>query len=122
MALLKFTHPVNEHFVNWPLILKKKRRPRGNPLGYLWSDHLGYINLMDQYHTADGGGDIRWDVAVAGEPFIPHVEILVNRGKPISVYEYWQLNRERIDLQKIYLDKWTAARSPSENPSISLSV
>ncbi|KAL3455698.1 amidase signature domain-containing protein [Aspergillus heterothallicus] len=77
------------------------------------SDHLGYINLMDRYYTVDGGEDIRQDVAVAGEPFIPHVEALVNRGKPISVYEYWQLNRERTNLQKKYLDKWTAAQSPS---------
>ncbi|KAL4871987.1 hypothetical protein BDV12DRAFT_183279 [Aspergillus spectabilis] len=77
------------------------------------SDHLGYINLMDRYYTVDGGEDVRRDIAIAGEPFIPHVEALVNRGKPISVYEYWQLNRERTDLQKIYLDKWNAARSPS---------
>ncbi|KAL2855518.1 amidase signature domain-containing protein [Aspergillus pseudoustus] len=80
------------------------------------SDHLGYINLMDRYYTVDGGEDIRRDVAVAGEPFIPHVEALVNRGKPISVYEYWQLNRERIDLQKKYLGKWSAVRSPSGKP------
>jgi Asp-tRNA(Asn)/Glu-tRNA(Gln) amidotransferase A subunit family amidase len=80
------------------------------------SDHLGYLNLMDQYYTADGGEDIRRDAAVAGEPFIPHVEALVNRGSPVSVYEYWQLNRERMDLQKKYLDKWTAARSLSGKP------
>ncbi|KAL2815886.1 amidase signature domain-containing protein [Aspergillus granulosus] len=80
------------------------------------SDHLGCINLMDRYYTVDGGEDIRRDVAVAGEPYIPHVEALVNRGKPISVYEYWQLNRERMDLQKKYLDKWTAVRSLSGKP------
>jgi Asp-tRNA(Asn)/Glu-tRNA(Gln) amidotransferase A subunit family amidase len=40
----------------------------------------------------------------------------VNRGRPISVYEYWQLNCERMDLQKKYLGKWTAARSPSGKP------
>ncbi|KAL3479438.1 amino acid/polyamine transporter [Aspergillus californicus] len=80
------------------------------------SDHLQYINLMDKYYTVDGGEDVRRDVAVAGEPFIPHVEALVNRGKPISVYEYWQLNRERMDLQKKYLDKWNAVRSPSGKP------
>ncbi|KAI9369784.1 amidase signature domain-containing protein [Aspergillus egyptiacus] len=77
------------------------------------SDHQGYINLLDRYYTVDGGEDIRQDIAVAGEPFIPHVEALVNRGDPISVYEYWQLNQERTDLQKKYLDKWRAVRSPS---------
>ncbi|KAL4899249.1 hypothetical protein BDW74DRAFT_171622 [Aspergillus multicolor] len=80
------------------------------------SDHLSYINLMDRYYTVDGGEDVRRDVAVAGEPFIPHVEALVNRGKPISVYEYWQMNTERNNLQKRYLDKWNVARSPSGKP------
>ncbi|KAL4926506.1 amidase signature domain-containing protein [Aspergillus undulatus] len=80
------------------------------------SDHLACINLMDRYYTVDGGEDVRRDVAVAGEPFIPHVEALVNRGKPISVYEYWQFNKGRTALQKKYLDKWNAARSPSGKP------
>ncbi|KAL2007218.1 hypothetical protein VTN00DRAFT_8656 [Thermoascus crustaceus] len=77
------------------------------------SDHLECIQIMDLYYTADGGEDIRRDVAAAGEPFIPHVEALVNRGKPISVYEYWQLNKRKVAAQKKYLDKWHAVRSPS---------
>ncbi|KAL1980862.1 hypothetical protein VTN96DRAFT_3397 [Rasamsonia emersonii] len=80
------------------------------------SDHKECIEIMDLYYTADGGEDIRRDVAVAGEPFIPHVEALVNRGKPISVYEYWQLNKRKVAVQKRYLDKWNAARSPSGIP------
>lgn len=71
---------------------------------------------MDLYYTADGGEDIRRDVEAAGEPFIPHVEALVNRGKPISVYEYWQLNKRKVAAQKRYLDKWNAVRSPSGKP------
>jgi Asp-tRNA(Asn)/Glu-tRNA(Gln) amidotransferase A subunit family amidase len=71
---------------------------------------------MDQYYTADGCEDIRRDVAAAGEPFIPHVEALVNRGKAISVYEYWQLNKQKAAAQKEYLDKWNAVRSPSGKP------
>ncbi|KAL4737263.1 amidase signature domain-containing protein [Aspergillus similis] len=80
------------------------------------SGHLRCISLMDRYYTVDGGEDVRRDVAVAGEPFIPHVEALVNREKPISVYEYWQMNKERNNLQKKYLDDWNAARSPSGKP------
>ncbi|KAL4914265.1 amidase signature domain-containing protein [Aspergillus aurantiobrunneus] len=80
------------------------------------SDHLSYIDLMDRYYTVDGGEDVRRDVAVAGEHFIPHVAALVNRGRAISIYEYWQLNREKVDLQKKYLDKWNIARSPSGKP------
>lgn len=80
------------------------------------SDHATCIEIMDLYYTVDGGEDIRRDVAAAGEPYIPHVEALVNRGKPISVYEYWQLNKRKVAAQKKYLDKWNAARSPSERP------
>ncbi|KAL2862996.1 amidase signature domain-containing protein [Aspergillus lucknowensis] len=97
--------------------LAAKLQEKGHEV-VIWdtADHLKCINLMDRYYTVDGGEDIRRDVAVAGEPFIPHVEALVNRGKPISVYQYWQLNRERADLQKKYLDKWNATRSPSGKP------
>lgn len=80
------------------------------------SEHIEIVQILDLYYSADGGEDIRRDVAVAGEPFIPHVEALVNKGKPISVYEYWQLNRRRNAAQKKYMDKWNAARSPSGKP------
>ncbi|KAJ6159789.1 hypothetical protein N7497_004326 [Penicillium chrysogenum] len=76
-------------------------------------DHAECIEIMDLLYTVDGGEDIRRDVAAAGEPFIPHVEGLVNRGKAISVYEYWQLNKRKTAVQKKYLDKWNAVRSPS---------
>lgn len=69
--------------------------------------------IQDQFYTADGGEDIRREVLAGGEPFIPHVEALVNRGKPISVYEYWQLNKLKHEQQKRYLDKWNAVHSPS---------
>lgn len=77
------------------------------------SDHAGCIEIMDAFYTVDGGEDIRRDMAVAGEPYLPHVEALVNRGQPISVYEYWQLNKRKQAAQKKYLDKWNSARSPS---------
>ncbi|OQE43364.1 hypothetical protein PENCOP_c003G08886 [Penicillium coprophilum] len=80
------------------------------------SDHKGCIEIMDLFYTVDGCEDIRRDVAVAGEPFIPHVETLLNRGKAISVYEYWQLNKRKGAVQKKYLDKWNAVRSPSGRP------
>ncbi|KAF2088103.1 acetamidase [Saccharata proteae CBS 121410] len=75
--------------------------------------HQECIDIMDQYYTADGGEDIRRDVMAGGEPFIPHVEALVNKGKPITVYDYWQLNKRKVAAQKQYLDKWNAVRSPS---------
>ncbi|OHF01816.1 amidase [Colletotrichum orchidophilum] len=74
--------------------------------------HEDCIRTMDLYYTVDGGEDIRKDVLAGGEPFIPHVEKLLNRGTPISVYEYWQLNRRKWELQQAYLEKWQSIRSP----------
>lgn len=59
----------------------------------------------------DGGEDIRRDVGKYNEPLLPHIQALVDRGAPISVYDYWQLNREKWTLQKQYLEQWNAARS-----------
>ncbi|KAJ3946847.1 uncharacterized protein N0V96_003223 [Colletotrichum fioriniae] len=78
--------------------------------------HEDCIRIMrrykDLFYTVDGGEDIRKDVLAGGEPFIPHVEKLLNRGKPISVYDYWQLNRRKWELQQAYLEKWQSIRSP----------
>lgn len=71
---------------------------------------------QDQYYTADGGEDIRRDLEAAGEPFIPHVEALINKGKPISVYAYWQLNRQKVAAQKRFLDLWNSTTSTSGRP------
>ncbi|PSR82633.1 amidase [Coniella lustricola] len=74
--------------------------------------HKECIELMDEYYTADGGEDVRSAVTCGGEPFIEHVEKLINRGQPISVYEYWQLNRRKWALQNAYLKKWQSTRTP----------
>ena len=71
---------------------------------------------QDEFYTADGGEDIRRAVEEGGEPFIPHVEALINRGQPISVYEYWQLNKRKTAVQKAYHEQWNSAKSPSGRP------
>ncbi|KAK4545818.1 hypothetical protein LTR36_002382 [Oleoguttula mirabilis] len=73
--------------------------------------HFDCIQTMDSYYSADGGEDIRRDMSVDGEPYIPHVAALVDRGPAISVYEYWQLHRAKRAAQKAYLDKWQRLRS-----------
>ncbi|KAK5116825.1 hypothetical protein LTR85_009085 [Meristemomyces frigidus] len=75
------------------------------------SGHSDCIQIMDKYYTADGGEDVRRDMSAGGEPYIPHVEALVNRGPAISVYEYWQLHQVKRAVQKTYLDKWQRLRS-----------
>ena len=81
---------------------------------------MTYILEKDRYYTADGGEDVRRDVSAGGEPYIPHVEALVNRGQPISVYEYWQLNRERLALQKKFLDLWHATKGAKSGKPIDM--
>ncbi|CAK7203596.1 hypothetical protein SEUCBS139899_006333 [Sporothrix eucalyptigena] len=73
--------------------------------------HSDMVAVQDAFYTADGGEDIRRDVAAAGEPFIPHVAMLVEKGPPISVYDYWQLNRKKWALQQAYLTKWKTFKS-----------
>ncbi|KIX98735.1 uncharacterized protein Z520_05196 [Fonsecaea multimorphosa CBS 102226] len=75
--------------------------------------HRECIEIMDQFYTADGGEDVRREVEAGGEPFIPHVQALVNRGKAISVYAYWQLNKQKLAAQNAYNDKWSSVRGPS---------
>ncbi|OAK93588.1 amidase signature enzyme [Phaeosphaeriaceae sp. SRC1lsM3a] len=82
--------------------------------------HQECIDIMDQYYTADGCEDIRRDVEAGGEPYIPHVETLVNRGKAISVYEYWQLNKQKLAAQKRYLDLWNSTRSTKTGKAIDI--
>lgn len=76
--------------------------------------------MQDLYYTADGCEDIRKDVLAGGEPFIPHVERLINRGKAISVYEYWQLNRRKWDMQQAYIEKWRSIRSPTTGRAVDI--
>ncbi|KAI0096253.1 amidase [Nemania sp. FL0031] len=73
--------------------------------------HAECVQVMDQFYKADGGEDIREAVKAGGEPFIPHVQKLVDCGSPLSVFQYWQLNRRKWELQQRYLDKWNSIRS-----------
>ncbi|KAK1993219.1 amidase [Colletotrichum falcatum] len=73
-------------------------------------------------YSADGGEDIRKAVAAGGEPLMPGVRGFVDLGRPISVYEYWQLNKKKVAAQQSYHDMWDGARSPSGRPVDALLV
>ncbi|KAE9965175.1 hypothetical protein EG328_009913 [Venturia inaequalis] len=77
------------------------------------SGHKECIEIMDLFYSADGGEDIRTEVTAGGEPFIPHVETLINRGTAISVYDYWQLNKRKVAAQQSYNKKWNATTGAS---------
>ncbi|KAJ8604195.1 hypothetical protein MRB53_041908 [Persea americana] len=80
------------------------RGPQDHPVEPL--GHREIVDIMDEYYTADGCEDIRAAVEAGGEPLIPHVAALIARAKPISVMEYWALNRRKVAAQKTYLDRW----------------
>ncbi|KAF0645975.1 hypothetical protein FPSE5266_08135 [Fusarium pseudograminearum] len=74
------------------------------------------IKIMDEHYIVDGGEDIRRDMAAGGEPYMPHVQNLVDRGSAISVYEYWQLNKRKKATQAAYNAMWNATKSSSGKP------
>lgn len=82
------------------------------------SYHDDCVKLMDQYYVADGFEDVLCDINASGEPMIPHVQGLADRakGKALSVYEYWQVNKKKIALRQKYLSRWNQTRSPSGKP------
>lgn len=55
-------------------------------------------------------------MAEGGEPILPHVQALIDRAPPISVYEYWQLNKKKVAAQRAYHEMWDAMRSKSGRP------
>ncbi|KAL4892481.1 amidase signature domain-containing protein [Aspergillus ambiguus] len=85
------------------LLAEKLQRQGHEVIPWDTTGHADFIAVQDQYYTADGGEDIRRDIAVCNEPFLPYVKALVDRGAPISVYQYWQLNRQKVAHQKIWV-------------------
>ncbi|KAB8209213.1 amidase signature domain-containing protein [Aspergillus parasiticus] len=74
------------------------------------------IKVMDEYYAADGGEDIRRAVTAGGEPFVSQIQAFVDRGRPISVFQYWQLNKRKAAIQQAYHDMWDSIRSLSGQP------
>ncbi|KXJ88814.1 amidase [Microdochium bolleyi] len=71
------------------------------------------IAVNDAFYSTDGGEDIRRAVEQGGEPFAPKTQAFIDRGEAVSVYEYWQLNKRKVDRQRAYNDMWQQARSPT---------
>ncbi|KAF5606485.1 general amidase [Fusarium subglutinans] len=113
-------HPEIQEAVRRAVAILKKAGHKIIP----WStaDHSSCIEIQDQFYRADGGEDIKTEVAVAGEPMIAHVEALVNSSKPISVYEYWQLNRRKTAAQEAYNKKWTTTAGLEDGESVDVII
>ncbi|CCX11677.1 Similar to Acetamidase; acc. no. Q12559 [Pyronema omphalodes CBS 100304] len=67
------------------------------------------VDVMDEYYRVDGGEDIRRAIEASGEPYLPRIKMLVEKAPALSVYEYWQVNKEKWDLRQKYLKKWNDA-------------
>lgn len=70
--------------------------------------HDAATKLIAKFFLADGGKSIREILEAVNEPFRPEMKDYENATE-MGVYDLWQLQRERTDLSKMYLDKWAAS-------------
>ena len=54
---------------------------------------------------ADGGNSVRNILDPVGEPFRPEMQ-MYSVAKELGTHGMWQLQLERTDLSKAYLDRW----------------
>jgi amidase len=76
-------------------------------------------NLTERIYCADGGNDIRYALALSGEPVIKEVENVIRLDLPVlSINQLWDLQLERTAYQKLMLEAWnnTAAKTRDGNP------
>jgi amidase len=55
-------------------------------------------------------------LAAGGEPVLPNIQAFIDRAPPISVHEYWQLNKKKVAAQRAYQAMWSSIRSKSGQP------
>jgi amidase len=67
------------------------------------------VDLISKFFLADGGKSVRKILEAADEPFRPEMRSY-ETATELGVYDLWQLQRERTDLCKLYLDKWEASQ------------
>jgi amidase len=72
------------------------------------SGHAQALGLIGKFFLADGGKSIRKVLDAVDEPFRPEMKAY-ETATELGVYDLWQLQRERTDLSKMYLDKWAAS-------------
>lgn len=70
--------------------------------------HGTALDLIAKFFLADGGKSIRKVLEEADEPFRPEMKAY-ETATELGVYDLWQLQRQRTDLSKMYLDKWATS-------------
>ncbi|PWN88069.1 amidase signature enzyme [Acaromyces ingoldii] len=74
-------------------------------------DHARAYDIIDRIYAADGGEDIRRSCAESGEPVMYNLmaERYQGADRPnVSVFDCWQVAKERDAYRKAYLDHWNA--------------
>ena len=67
--------------------------------------HKEIMDVMGRFFVADGGKSVQKILDPVGEPWRPEMKAY-GEAKELSVYDLWQLQKERTALQKMYLDRW----------------
>lgn len=70
--------------------------------------HKTALELLAIFFTADGGKSIKKILEAANEPWRPEMAAY-EAANELGVYDLWQLQRQRTDLGKMYLDKWATS-------------
>lgn len=63
--------------------------------------------LVGRLFVADGGTSVRKILSPVQEPWRPEMKPY-SEAADLSVYDLWQLQKQRTALQKMYLDRWAA--------------
>ncbi|KZT30413.1 general amidase [Neolentinus lepideus HHB14362 ss-1] len=105
-------------------IAKKAVEEAGHTV-IVWSPyrHAELANITRAIWTADGGADYRAALLTVGEPLInsmkpdadPH-EVVAHRKhrEPLTVYDLWQVHKQKRQLRKEYMDLWNSTASKTE--------
>ncbi|KJK61036.1 Amidase [Aspergillus parasiticus SU-1] len=77
---------------------------------------LKQISGLDSSQKLTTRGQNEYYAADGGEPFVPQIQPFVDRGRPISVIQYWQLNKRKAAIQEAYHDMCDSIRLLSGQP------
>ncbi|QDS74838.1 hypothetical protein FKW77_002861 [Venturia effusa] len=67
--------------------------------------HKKAVQILGRMFVADGGNSVRNILDPVGEPFRPEME-MYSTAKELGTHGMWQLQIERTELSKAYLDRW----------------
>lgn len=73
-------------------------------------DHFRAYDIIGRIYSADGGEDIKRSCDQGGEPVMYNLMADGKEPKHLSTFDSWQVNREKSQYRKEYLDYWQATK------------